>query len=125
MITITTTNGKEKIFKDYHQVCEYISSIERQKKLEAGTKIWRFTRHRHQTLFSLYWNPLLKGFLTAKEKEAVEKEKGLIEIVKGNRGHITQLLLTNRLDVESLKRDWCKDYCIEHEIKHSELVVKD
>ena len=125
MIQIIPTNGEHKIFQNYHQVCDYINTIEKRKILEPGTKIWSFIRRRYETLSSLYYrNPSLKDFLTLKEKEAVEKEVGLIEIVKGNREHITQLLFTSRLDIEPLKRDWCKDYCMEHGFTHSEWVIK-
>lgn len=125
MIKVTPTNGEDRLFENYHQVCDYISSIEKRKESETGSKIWRFIRHRYETLHSLYYrNPSLENFLTPKEKEAVDKEMGLVEIIKGNREHITQLLCTNRLDVEPLKRDWCKEYCIEHGFKHSEWVIK-
>lgn len=125
MIKMTPTNGEDRLFENYHEVCDYINSIEKRKALEPGEKIWRFVRRRYETLSSLYYrNPSLKSFLTPKEKEAVEKEVGLIEIVKGNREHITQLLFTSRLDIEPLKRDWCKDYCIEHGFTHSEWAIE-
>lgn len=125
MIKITPTNGVDRLFENYHQVCDYINSIEKRKSLEPGEKIWRFVRRRYETLYSMYYrNPSLKNFMTTKEKEAVEKELGLIEIVKGNREHITQLLFMNRLDVEPLKRDWCKDYCVDRGFKLSEWAMK-
>ena len=125
MIQIIQANGEQKLFNSYHQACDYINAIEKRKILEPGTKIWSFIRRRYETLYSLYYrNPSLKDFLTQKEKEAVENEMGLVEIVKGNREHITQLLCTNRLDIEPLKRDWCKEYWIEHGFKHSEWVMK-
>jgi hypothetical protein len=125
MIKVTPTNGEDKLFENYHEVCEYINAIEKQKESEPGEKIWRFIRHRHETFSSLYYrNPSLKNLLTAKEKEAVKKELGLIEIVKGNREHITQFLVTSRLDVEPLKRDWCKDYCVDRGFKLSEWAMK-
>lgn len=126
MIKITTANGEDKLFEDYHQVCSYINSIERRKISDSEARIWSFTRYRHETLCSLYYRtPSLKNVLTCKEKEAVEKEKGLVEIIKGNRDHITQLLVTNRVDIEPLKRDWSKDYCAEHGFKVFELVMKE
>jgi hypothetical protein len=126
MIKITPTNGEDRLFENYHQVCSYINSIERRKTSESGEKIWSFIRHRYETLCSLYYRtPSLKNILTTKEKEAVEKEMGLVEIIKGNREHITQLLVTNRVDVEPLKRDWCKEYCIDRGFRLSELVTKE
>jgi hypothetical protein len=126
MIKITIASGEDKLFEDYHQVCSYINSIERRKISDSGARIWSFTRYRHETLYSLYYRtPPLKNILTPKEKEAVEKEMGLVEIIKGNREHITQLLVTNRVDVEPLKRDWSKDYCAERGFKVYELVMKE
>jgi hypothetical protein len=126
MIKITIASGEDKLFEDYHQVCSYINSIERRKISDSGARIWSFTRYRHETLCSLYYRtPPLKNILTPKEKEAVEKEMGLVEIIKGNREHITQLLVTNRVDVEPLKRDWSKDYCAERGFKVYELVMKE
>ncbi len=123
MIQIIPTNGKRKLFTNYHDACEYINAIEKRKILESGKKIWSFIRRRYETLYSLYYrNPSLKDFLTPKEKEAVENEMGLVEIVKGNREHITQFLFTRRLDLEPIKRDWCREYCIEHGFGLSELV---
>ena len=121
IIKVTPTNGEDRLFENYHQVCDYINAIEKRKESETGAKVWRFLRRRYETLSSMYYrNPSLKNFLTSKEKEAVDKEMGLLEIVKGNREHIIQLLFTSRLDVEPLKRDWCKDYCVERGFKLSE-----
>jgi hypothetical protein len=125
MIKITPPNGEDRLFADYHQVCDYINAIERQKTSGPGAKTWRFMRRRYETLYSLYYRtPPLENALTQQEKEAVKKEMGLVEIIKGNREHITQLLVTNRIDVEPLKRDWCKDYCIDSGFKLSEWVMK-
>jgi hypothetical protein len=62
--------------------------------------------------------------LTQKEREAVEKQSGIVEITKGNRDHITQIIFTKNLDLEPLKRDWCKEYCLEHGFEMSEWVRK-
>ena len=125
MIKVTSANGEDRLFENYHQVCDYINAIEKQKESEPEAKVWRFLRRRYETLSSMYYrNPSLKNILTGQEKKAVEKEMGLVEIIKGNREHITQLLVTNRIDVEPLKRDWCKDYCVDRGFKLSEWVIK-
>jgi hypothetical protein len=125
MIKITPASGKDRTFEDYHQVCSYINSIEMQKTSDLGEKIWSFTRYRYETLRSLYYRPpSLESILTSKEKEAVDKKMGLVEIIKGNREHITQLLVTNRIDIEPLKRDWCKDYCADRGLKLCEWAMK-
>jgi len=115
VIKITLTDGEHKLFTNYHQVCDYINTIEKRKTLKSEEKIWSFIRRRYETLYSLYYhNPSLKDFLTAKEKEAVEKEMGLIEIVKGNKEQMVQFLFRNCLDIEPLKREWCREYCKDH-----------
>ena len=126
VIKVTPLDGKERLFTDHHQVCNYINAIEKQKILEPEVKIWSFLYRRYEALYSLYYrSPSFKNLLTEKEKEAVEKEVGILEIVKGNSEDITQILFTRKLDIEPLKRNWCKEYCIEHGFTYSELVLKN
>jgi len=126
MIQITPTSGEGKIFKNSHEACEYINAIERQKARESGERRWMFIRRPHQTFSALYYrSPSLRDFFTPKEKEAVERELGLIEILKGDRENFLQILCTPHLDIEPLKGDWCKDYCTEHGFTYSELVLKN
>lgn len=122
MIKITLANREHKLFTNYHQVCDYINTIERKKALEPEAKIWSFIRRRYETLYSLYYrNPSQKDLLTPKEREAVEKEMGLVEIIKGNREDIIQFLFRSHLDLEPLKKDWCKEYCKAYGLIHSEF----
>ena len=125
MIKITLPNGESRIFENYHEVCGYINTIERAGELESGKARWRFIRRRHETLWCLYYrNPSLKDYLTPREREAVEKQQGLIEILKGGWETVIQILYTTHLDLEALKRDWCKEYCAAHGLKMSEWVLK-
>ena len=126
MIKITPPNGESRIFENYHEVCEYINTIERTGELGSGKAGWRFIRRRHDTLQSLYYrNPSLKDYLTSREREAVEKQQGLIEILKGGWETVIQILYTTHLDLEALKRDWCKEYCAGHGLKISEWILKN
>ena len=126
MIKITLPNGESKVFKNYHEVCEYINTIEKPEELEPGKAGWRFIRRRHETLSCLYYrNPSLKDYLTPREREAVEKQLGLIEILKGGWETVAQILFTNHLDLEALKRDWCKEYCQSHGFKLVEIEEDD
>ena len=64
VIKVTQTDGKERLFTDHHQVCNYLKDIEKQKILEPGTKkIWSFIHRRYETLYSLYYrHPSFKDF---------------------------------------------------------------
>ena len=123
MIKITPTNGEYKLFANHHQVCDYINAVEKRKASESGEISWMFIRRPHQTLSTLYYRSTqLKCFFTAKEKEAVEKELGLIEILKGDKENFIQILCTPYLDTEPLKRNWCQEYCANHGMEISEFV---
>jgi hypothetical protein len=61
---ITSTNGEQKLFKDYNDVCNHINNIERRK---SGGMIWRFIRRKYETLLPLFYHtPSLEKFLTPK-----------------------------------------------------------
>ena len=126
MIRISSTNGEYKLLKDYEQVCDYLNSIEKRKASETGEIGWLFTKRRYGTLSSLYYRtpPLARDFFTSKEKEAIQKEMGLIEILKGDKENFIQILSNFKLDVEPLKRNWCQEYCKEHGLEICEFVEK-
>jgi len=127
MIKIISINGETKILKNYDDACNYINGLERRKALETGEIGWLFTRRRYETLSSLYYRtpPLSRDFFTSKEKEAIQKEIGLIEILKGDRENFIQILSNLKLDVEPIKRNWCQEYCKEHGFKLYELVERE
>lgn len=123
MIKVTKSNGESQLFEDYHQCCGYINDLDRRKAISSGVRKWMFIRRPHQTIASLYYrSPFLKGFFTVKEKEAVERELGLIEILKGDNENFIQILCTPYLDTEPLKRSWCYEYCQNHDIEISEFI---
>lgn len=123
VIKINTAKGEHKLFQDYHQFCDYINGIEKRKALWSGERSWMFIRRPHQTLSAIYYrSKSLRDFLTLKEKEAVEKELGLIEILKGDNENFIQILCTPYLDIEPLKRNWCQEYCARHGLEISEFV---
>jgi len=126
MIKISSTDGEFKLLQNYDQVCDYINRIEMRKASKTGEVGWLFTRRRYGTLSSLYYStpPLDRDFFTSKEKEAIQKEVGLIEILKGDRENFIQILSNFRLDIEPLKKNWCQEYCKEHGLEICELVEK-
>ena len=124
MIQVRTTNGEIKFLSSYNEVRDYINRIERRKASKSGNIEWHFIRRRYETLASLYYRtpPLDKGFFTKKEKEAVEQELGLIEILKGSMEDFTQILSRSNLDIEPLMKSWCYDYCKKNGLEICELV---
>lgn len=123
---INLINKKQEFFQNYHDFCEYINKTERFKTLESGKKRWRFSRRKHETL-SFVYDRIPRSFeevFTPQEKEAFEKGLELIEIFKGDEKNPEQILFTTHLDIESLKRDWCRDYCLEHGYEISEWEEK-
>lgn len=127
MIQVRTDKNETRLLPTYNDVCEYLNRIERRKASETGENVsWCFLRRRYETLAIFYYRtpPLKKDFFTQKEKEAVEKETGLIEIMKGSPESLVQVLLTPNIDLEPLRKDWCQEYCKEHDMKICELVEK-
>lgn len=125
MIKMTTANGEHRLFDNYHVFSSYINELEKRKSIKSGERKWMFIRRPHQTLSSLYYrSPSWRGSFTLKEIEAVEKELGLIEILKGDNENFIQILCTPYLDTEPLKRSWCYEYCEKHDIEISEFVMQ-
>lgn len=125
MIQVRTGKNETRLLPTYSDVCEYLNRIERRKASETGENVsWCFLRRRYETLAIFYYRtpPLKKDFFTQKEKEAVEKETGLIEIMKGSPESLVQVLLTQNLDIEPLRKDWCQEYCKNHGLDICELV---
>lgn len=125
MIKVSSIDGKQKVFESYHQVCEYLNGIERKKAVETGEMGWMFIRRPYESLSTLYYtSPSWKSRLTQKEREAVEKRLGLVEIRKGDRKNFMQFLYRSFLDMEPLKRNWCQEYGSEHGFEITEFVSK-
>ena len=126
MIQVRTENGDVKLMSNYHQVCDYINRMERKKASETGKVEWLFTRRSFETLANLYYRTSLvdKNFFTPKEKEAIEKEVGVVEILKGSMENFMQILSRSTLDIEPIKKSWCNEYCMAHGLEICELVEK-
>jgi hypothetical protein len=127
MIQVRTANGEVKFMSTYREVCDYINRMERRKALETGNIVgWLFIRRGYETLANLYYRTpqLDKNFFTPKEKEAIGKEIGIIEILKGSIENFTQILSRSTLDIEPLRRNWCHEYCKGHGFEICELVEK-
>ena len=113
---ISLTNKKYEFFQNYHELCEHINRTERFTALGTGKTPWKFSRCNYEAL-SFFYSRCPKSFeevCTSEEKEALEKGLGLVEILKGDTNCLTQILCTSDLDILSLKKDWCLDYCREY-----------
>jgi hypothetical protein len=103
-------------FKSYDDLLNHIKAIERQKLIEGDQEGWIFTIYSNETLGRLYDNfvKVTEILLTEKEQEAYEGGFEILETSKGDQGNITQVILLPDMDVNKIKKDWCKDYCLKH-----------
>lgn len=126
MIKIRTANGDVKFMSNYQEVCHYINNRERRKASETGNIGWLFIRRGYETIANLYYrtSQLEKALFTLKEKEAIEKKVGIIEILKGSMENFTQILSKSNLDIEPLRRNWCYEYGKENGLEICELVER-
>lgn len=108
--------GSLETFKNYDDLFKYIKAIERQKLIEQGQEGWIFTIYSNESLERFYWNAIkaIEILLTEKEQDAYENGLDLLEMSKGYEDSTTQIILTPDIDIEVLKEDWCKDYCLSH-----------
>lgn len=77
---------------------------------EAG---WRLVYYKHTELNIIYScmnEPPIKGI----EKQAFEQSLDLIEVHHGSPLNPIQIPVTEDLNVESLKKEWCEAYCKAH-----------
>ena len=103
-------------FKSYDELLNHIKSIERQKLIEGDQEGWIFTVYSNETLERFYdnTNKVIDILLTEKEQAAYENGFELLEISRGEQGNTTQVILVPDIDVNKIKKDWCKDYCLKH-----------
>jgi len=113
-------------FNNYGELVDYIHSIElarirRSMVMEIewnfpfvrGQEYWGFMVHTHESLKKTY--SLMKGVpWTALELEAFYMGLDLIEIHYGDLDLPVQIVLTEGVDIGSLKKEWCLDYCKVH-----------
>ena len=126
MIQVRTSNGEVKFMSNYSEVCDYINRMERRKASETGNVGWLFTRRGYEAIANLYYriSQRDKDFFTPKEREAIEREVGIVEILKGGMENFTQILSRSTLDIEPLRRNWCYEYGKAHGLDICELVER-
>ena len=121
MIEIFNENkGSTESFQSYDALLKHIKEIEKQKQLKTRMKndreLWSFIIHPNQRLSSVYWRAIKATsiLLTEKEQDAYEKGLNLLEMCKGDEDNSTQIILTPDIDVDEIKKNWCRDYCLNH-----------
>ena len=107
-------------FQDYDDLLSYIKEIEhenqKETRLQRDREYWSFTFHSNQRLSLVYWKAIMANriILTEKEQDAYEGGYDLLEICEGDSKQIKQIILTPSVDIEELKKIWCREYCAHH-----------
>ena len=115
MIEIFNSKG-EKLgaFRNYKQLFWSITKIERLKllkgKYQYGQSNWCFLRRPYEKLSMVYYH-MIEKHPTPIERQAYERQLDMIDIYQGNYDSYTQLLVTPDLDVDLLRKNWCRAYC--------------
>jgi hypothetical protein len=115
-----STNEKVMSFEDYEELFEHIKETENQKqldtRLENDGNQWSFVIHSNQRLSSVYWRAVKATsiLLTEKEQDAYEQGCHLLETCKGDIKTMDQIILTSEIDLDEMKKSWCRDYCSTH-----------
>ncbi len=98
--------GKGKVgdFKGYEDLCEFIMK-------KPG--LWSFNHHTYAHLKHLC--SLKKPeYITLSETKALEKGLGLIEMRRGTKAPLRQIIVTFELDGDEVRKGWCLEYCAVH-----------
>ena len=109
-------NEKVGSFQSYNGLFKYIREREKETLIRTGQTDWRFTIHGHERLSCLYWRAIkaLDTLFTEKEMEAFNNELNLLEMCMGDYDNPTQIILTPDINVKEIRKNWCRDYCLEH-----------
>lgn len=104
-------------FQDYDDLLSYIKNAEhenqKETRLQKDREYWSFTFHSNQRLSLVYWKAIMANqiILTEKEQDAYEGGYDLLEICEGDSKKIKQIILTPSVDIEEIKKIWCREYC--------------
>ena len=101
-------------FRNYKQLFWSIKKIEGLKllkgKYQYGQSNWLFQYRPYEKL-SMVYHHMIEKHPTPIERQAYERQLDMIDIYQGNYDSYTQLLVTPDLDVDRLKKNWCRAYC--------------
>ena len=101
----------------YRELCRHITYEENEKLFEDhpqfGQTMWSFLYISPQQVTDLV--PTMKKKCDEKIfLEAHLQGLGVVEACEGNLDHIRQILVTPDVNVEALRKEWCKKYCKVH-----------
>ena len=107
------------LFKDYDGLFKHITDLENSKLTESSScfpgEIWSFVLFTNKRLSYIFYKTLERSFSKV-GKEAFEQELDLIEISKGDFQNPLQIPVTPDVNVPELKKNWCQEYCENHDL---------
>ena len=103
------------LLEDCNELFDFISDFEDSNG--SGNGSWSFAVHSPHRVFSLY-NNREKGScaspIDTNLQEAYDEQLSLLEICTGNYANPQYIAITPNIDIGSLKKKWCQDYCAFH-----------
>lgn len=106
------------LLEDYNELFDFIADFEDSNG--SGDRSWSFTVHSTHRVFSLYNNREKGSFASDADpnlQEAYDEQLSLLEICAGKYANPQYIAITSNIDISSLKKKWCQDYCAFHEIE--------
>ncbi|MGV8948881.1 MAG: hypothetical protein ACOH2E_05910 [Candidatus Paracaedibacter sp.] len=122
MIIVSMDGESIGYFKDYNDLFENLIGIENTKFIavnqNARDRDWTFTIHPPHRVVAFFAH--LKDSCEA-IKEAFEEDLPLIEICAGDYTKPLYVAQTPNVDREYLKKRWCLEYCVFHQLEVREV----
>ena len=104
-------------FENYPELFDYLMTIENLKPLVKHSNFryrnWSFTVYSPQQVTILY---AYRAFPSPALKKAFEENLPLIEICAGDYESPLYVVVTPNVDMDSIKKNWCIDYCAFHHL---------
>lgn len=116
MIEILGLNAlKTRYFKNYNEFFECLTLTENLKLIEKCPDFtqmnWSFTTYSPKRVVDLYAHSIDPAPAII---EAFESNSSLIEICKGDYKKPLYIVITPTIDLVTVKKKWCLDYCAAH-----------
>jgi|GEM_PF-1157323 len=113
------------LLNNYNELFELICETENQLPFEdptgSGSRSWCFVVHSPHRVFSLYNNMEKGSAIDPNLQEAYDEQVGLLEICTGDYANPQYVAITPNIDMGALKKKWCQDYCVFHELAIREV----